>query len=70
MKTGKRSERRKLIPVDSQIESSTGALEGTAELGPRERQGRCWAPLLPSQDRQLTDRQRDRVQAFHIEKGT
>lgn len=47
MKTGKRSERRKLRLVDSQIESSTGALEGTAELGPRERQGRRSAPLLP-----------------------
>lgn len=47
MKTGKRSERRKLRLVDSQIESSTRALEGTAELSPRERQGRRSAPLLP-----------------------
>lgn len=40
MKTGKRSERGKLRQMDSQKESSTGALEGTAKLGPRKRQGR------------------------------
>ena len=70
MKTGKRSENGRLRPVDSQKESSTGALEGTVGLGSRG--GRVQALLLlPSSrtDRHTSVQHRQSSEALHSKKG-